>query len=59
MKRALKYGLCMLSLMLVIGMVIPVGALAQKTIKIGAIYPLTGGAARSSRPAAAAPPVRG
>ena len=49
MKRALKYGLCMLSLMLVIGMVIPVGALAQKTIKIGAIYPLTGGAAAAGR----------
>ena len=49
MKRALKYRLCMLSLMLVIGMVIPVGALAQKTIKIGAIYPLTGGAAAAGR----------
>lgn len=49
MKKALKYGLCMLSLMLVIGMIIPAGALAQKTIKIGAIYPLTGGAAAAGR----------
>jgi branched-chain amino acid transport system substrate-binding protein len=35
--------------MLVIGMIIPAGALAQKTIKIGAIYPLTGGAAAAGR----------
>ena len=49
MKRALRYGLCVLSLMLVIGMIIPAGALAQKTIKIGAIYPLTGGAAAAGR----------
>jgi branched-chain amino acid transport system substrate-binding protein len=49
MKKALRYGLCVLSLILVIGMIIPVGALAQKTIKIGAIYPLTGGAAAAGR----------
>ena len=49
MKKALKYGLCMLSLMLVMGMIIPAGVLAQKTIKIGAIYPLTGGAAAAGR----------
>ena len=49
MKKALRYGLCVLSLMLVIGMIIPAGALAQKTIKIGAIYPLTGGAAAAGR----------
>jgi branched-chain amino acid transport system substrate-binding protein len=35
--------------MLVIGMIIPTGALAQQTIKIGAIYPLTGGAAAAGR----------
>jgi branched-chain amino acid transport system substrate-binding protein len=49
MKKALKYGLCVLSLMLAIGMIFPAGALAQKTIKIGAIYPLTGGAAAAGR----------
>ena len=49
MKKALRYGLYGLSLMLVIGMIIPAGALAQKTIKIGAIYPLTGGAAAAGR----------
>jgi branched-chain amino acid transport system substrate-binding protein len=35
--------------MLVIGMIIPTGTLAQQTIKIGAIYPLTGGAAAAGR----------
>ena len=49
MKKALRYGLCVLSLMLVIGMIFPAGVLAQKTIKIGAIYPLTGGAAAAGR----------
>ena len=49
MKKALRYGLCALSLMLVIGMIFPLGVLAQKTIKIGAIYPLTGGAAAAGR----------
>ena len=49
MKKTLRYGLCVLSLVLVIGMIIPAGALAQKTVKIGAIYPLTGGAAAAGR----------
>ena len=49
MKKALRYGWCVMSLVLVIGMIVPVGALAQKTIKIGAIYPLTGGAAAAGR----------
>jgi len=49
MKKVLRYGLCGLSLMLVIGMIFPAGALAQKTIKIGVIYPLTGGAAAAGR----------
>jgi len=49
MKNALRYALGVLSLMLVIGMIFPAGALAQKTIKIGAIYPLTGGAAAAGR----------
>jgi len=49
MKKTLRYGWCVLSLVLVIGMIIPAGALAQKTIKIGAIYPLTGGAAAAGR----------
>ena len=49
MKKALRYGWCVMSLVLVIGMIIPAGALAQKTIKIGAIYPLTGGAAAAGR----------
>ncbi|MGD8664085.1 MAG: ABC transporter substrate-binding protein, partial [Desulfobacterales bacterium] len=49
MKKTLRYGWCLLSLVLVIGMIIPGGVLAQKTIKIGAIYPLTGGAAAAGR----------
>ena len=49
MKKALRYGLCVLSLMLVIGLIFPAGVLAQKTIKIGVIYPLTGGAAAAGR----------
>ena len=49
MKKTLKYGLCVLGLMLVIGLIIPAGTLAQNTIKIGAIYPLTGGAAAAGR----------
>ncbi len=49
MKKKLRYGWCLLSLVLVIGMIIPGGVLAQKTIKIGAIYPLTGGAAAAGR----------
>ncbi len=49
MKKTLRYGLGVLSLVLVIGMIFPAGVLAQKTIKIGAIYPLTGGAAAAGR----------
>ena len=49
MKKVVRYGLCGLSLMLVIGMIFPAGAMAQKTIKIGVIYPLTGGAAAAGR----------
>ena len=49
MKKALGYRWCVMSLVLVIGMIFPVGALAQETIKIGAIYPLTGGAAAAGR----------
>ena len=38
-----------LSVLLIIGLVLPAGALAEKEIKIGAIYPLTGGAAAAGR----------
>ena len=36
-------------MVLTIGLIIPVGALAAKEIKIGVIYPLTGGAAAAGR----------
>jgi branched-chain amino acid transport system substrate-binding protein len=35
--------------LMVVGLLVPAGALAQKEIKIGAIYPLTGGAAAAGR----------
>jgi branched-chain amino acid transport system substrate-binding protein len=38
-----------LSVLLIIGLLVPAGALAAKEIKIGAIYPLTGGAAAAGR----------
>jgi len=38
-----------LGVLLIIGLIVPAGALAEKEIKIGAIYPLTGGAAAAGR----------
>ncbi len=49
MKSALKVGMIVMVLMLIIGLMIPAGAMAADTIKIGAIYPLTGGAAAAGR----------
>ena len=49
MRTILKCGFLTLSMMLIIGLIVPVGALAEKTIKIGVIYPLTGGAAAAGR----------
>ena len=45
MKSAFRF----LSVLLIIGLILPAGALAAKEIKIGAIYPLTGGAAAAGR----------
>ena len=49
MKKARKCGLGILCMVLVVGLIVPAGALAQKVIKIGALYPLTGGAAAAGR----------
>ena len=49
MKSVFKVGMIVLVSMLIIGLMIPAGAMAAKTIKIGAIYPLTGGAAAAGR----------
>ena len=49
MKSLLKFGVLVLSLMLISGLVLPAGVMAEKVIKIGAIYPLTGGAAAAGR----------
>ena len=38
-----------IGVLLIIGLIVPTGALAAKEIKIGAIYPLTGGAAAAGR----------
>jgi branched-chain amino acid transport system substrate-binding protein len=38
-----------IGVLLIIGLIVPAGALAEKEIKIGAIYPLTGGAAAAGR----------
>jgi branched-chain amino acid transport system substrate-binding protein len=46
MKSLFKLALLCL---LVIGLILPSGAMAEKVIKIGAIYPLTGGAAAAGR----------
>ena len=45
MKSAFRF----LGVLLIIGLIVPAGALAEKEIKIGAIYPLTGGAAAAGR----------
>jgi len=49
MKSLLKFTVLVLSFMLISGLVLPAGAMAEKVIKIGAIYPLTGGAAAAGR----------
>lgn len=49
MRAIPRCGLIVLSMVLIIGLIIPVGAWAAKEIKIGVIYPLTGGAAAAGR----------
>ena len=49
MKSVIKFGMIVLVLTLIIGLMIPAGAMAAKVIKIGVIYPLTGGAAAAGR----------
>ena len=51
MKSVFRLGLLALSFFLIVGLILPTGAMAAfaKTIKIGAIYPLTGGAAAAGR----------
>jgi len=49
MRAILRCGFFVLSMILIVGLVIPTGAFAEKVIKIGAIYPLTGGAAAAGR----------
>ncbi len=43
MKSVFKYAMIVWVLLFIIGLIVPAGALAAKEIKIGAIYPLTGG----------------
>jgi branched-chain amino acid transport system substrate-binding protein len=49
MKSVFKCAMLVLVFLMVVGLLVPAGALAQKEIKIGAIYPLTGGAAAAGR----------
>jgi len=49
MKSMNKLAVLSIILMLVTGLMVPSGAWAAKEIKIGAIYPLTGGAAAAGR----------
>jgi branched-chain amino acid transport system substrate-binding protein len=49
MKSVFKLGMIVLVLTLITGLMIPTGAMAAKVIKIGVIYPLTGGAAAAGR----------
>jgi branched-chain amino acid transport system substrate-binding protein len=49
MKSVFKLGMRVLVLTLIIGLILPAGAMAAKVIKIGVIYPLTGGAAAAGR----------
>jgi branched-chain amino acid transport system substrate-binding protein len=49
MKPALKFALYLVGFLFLFGLIVPVGAMAKKVIKIGAIYPLTGEAASVGR----------
>jgi branched-chain amino acid transport system substrate-binding protein len=49
MKALLKVGTTALGLLLVAALLLPAGALAVEEVKIGVIYPLTGGAAAAGR----------
>ncbi len=49
MRAILRCGFFLLGMVLIIGLIIPAGASAAKEIKIGVIYPLTGGAAAAGR----------
>jgi branched-chain amino acid transport system substrate-binding protein len=49
MKSAIRLGMVVLSVLAVIGLMAPANALAVEEVKIGVIYPLTGGAAAAGR----------
>ncbi len=49
MKSFSKMGVVFVTLLLAFGLIWPAGAVAENVIKIGAIYPLTGGAAAAGR----------
>ena len=46
----MRSAITLLGLLLIMILILPAGALGQKEIKIGAIYPLTGGAAAAACP---------
>ena len=49
MRTLLRFGTIALGLLIVAALLLPSGALATQEVKIGVIYPLTGGAAAAGR----------
>ena len=49
MKSIVRYGMVVFGVLAVMGLLVPSAALAAEEIKIGVIYPLTGGAAAAGR----------
>jgi len=49
MMKSIKVLLVFLGVLAILGLMIPSGAMAVKEVKIGVIYPLTGGAAAAGR----------
>ena len=49
MKTVCRYGMVLLALLAMMAVLAPSGAWSADTIKIGAIYPLTGGSAAEGR----------
>jgi len=47
--KSMRVFLVFLGILAILGLMIPSGAMAGKVIKIGVIYPLTGGAAAAGR----------
>ena len=49
MKSFMRVGMFVLGMLAIAGILVPAGVFAASEIKIGVIYPLTGGAAAAGR----------